>query len=472
MSDKSTKSAKPVSRRDFVKTAGAAAVAATATSQAVAGTNKTSSGHDYDGAGFAGVTAARETSRAGLKTVLLEARNRLGGRTFFSKFAGHDVELGGTWIHWTQPHVWSEVNHYRLGLKEEPGTSAPESMVYVSGGKPVTADPDEMWIELQKASEEFCAPGRAMYPRPFDPYFAKAEVEKWDGLSIADRLAQTDSSPALRDIMNGFWSTMTHNYIAEGGFTEMARWYALAGHDFTILNDSISRYKIDTGTISLIDAMIADGGPEVVMSIPVYSVKQDKNGVVVTTDDDQTLSARTVIMALPLNVYKDIEFSPGLSEAKMIVSRAGHAGAGTKLYIHVKQDLGSMYGIAPETSKLTFLFTDHHGPDGTILIGFGPDPKTLDVNDLEDVQRAVSEYFPEAEVLDAFGYQWNVDPYSRGTWCTLRPGHTTKYLAGLQQSEGKLHFCTGDIANGWRGFIDGAIESGQRIGRDVVKELA
>ena len=156
----------------------------------------------------------------------------------------------------------------------------------------------------------------------------------------------------------------------------------------------------------------------------------------------------------------------------MIVSRAEHAGAGTKLYIHIKQDLGSVFAVAPNTSKLTYLFTDHHDADGTILIGFGVDPKILDVNDIEDVQQAVGEYFPQAEVLEAFGYQWNVDPYSRGTWCTLRPTHTTKYLAGLQAAEGNIHFCGGDVANGWRGFIDGAVESGQRVGRDVVKQLA
>ena len=276
-----------VGRRDFVKTASAAAIASTVAPQ-VAAKEKIRSGHDYDvvviGGGFAGVTAAREASNAGLKTILLEARNRLGGRTFFSKFAGHDVELGGAWIHWTQPHVWSEVNHYRLPLKEEPGTAAPESMVFVSRGKPVTVHPDEMWDEIEKACSDFCAPARAMYPRPFDPYFAKAEVAKYDEMSIADRLAQLDLSPAMGDIMNGFWSTCTHNHPHEGGFTEMARWYALVGHDFATLNDAIARYKIKTGTISLIDAMIADGGPEEVLGTPIYSVKQNRGGVVVTTD--------------------------------------------------------------------------------------------------------------------------------------------------------------------------------------------
>ncbi len=90
---------------------------------------------------------------------------------------------------------------------------------------------------------------------------------------------------------------------------------------------------------------------------------------------------------------------------------------------------------------------------------------------MQQVQNAVSLLFPEAEVTDLGGYQWTHDPFSLGTWCTLRPEHTSKYLTELQRAEGKVHFCGGDVANGWRGFIDGAIESGLRIGHDAVKEL-
>ena len=84
---------------------------------------------EYDviviGTGFAGVTAAREVSRAGLTTLVLEARNRVGGRTFTSKFAGDQIELGGTWVHWSQPHVWAEITRYGFGLKESPAPLHP-----------------------------------------------------------------------------------------------------------------------------------------------------------------------------------------------------------------------------------------------------------------------------------------------------------------------------------------------------------
>jgi pseudooxynicotine oxidase len=61
------------------------------------------------GGDLAGLTAARELGRRGRKVLLLEARERLGGRAWVSSFAGIDVEMGGTFVHRSQPHLWADV---------------------------------------------------------------------------------------------------------------------------------------------------------------------------------------------------------------------------------------------------------------------------------------------------------------------------------------------------------------------------
>jgi monoamine oxidase len=136
---KSTKRAtSDVSRRNFIGAAGIAiAAAGLAPLNAVAATESsgTASG-DYDviiiGGGFCGVTAARECRHAGLSVLLVEARNRLGGRTFTANFNGRPVDMGGTWVHWSQPHVWSEIRRSGLKLRETLGATADKLIVHTS----------------------------------------------------------------------------------------------------------------------------------------------------------------------------------------------------------------------------------------------------------------------------------------------------------------------------------------------------
>src|SRR5580693_5570890 len=92
------------------------------------------------GGGFAGVTAARELSRSGRRCVILEARGRLGGRTFSTQVFEQPADVGGQWIHWLQPHVWSEVTRYGLTLLETPGAS-PASVGVLSGSTLDRQDP-------------------------------------------------------------------------------------------------------------------------------------------------------------------------------------------------------------------------------------------------------------------------------------------------------------------------------------------
>ena len=70
------------------------------------------------GGGFAGVTAGRELSTIGLDSIILEGRDRLAGRTWTKQDnnIGLPIEMGGTWVHWAMPYVWSEIHRYELPL--------------------------------------------------------------------------------------------------------------------------------------------------------------------------------------------------------------------------------------------------------------------------------------------------------------------------------------------------------------------
>ena len=80
------------------------------------------------------------------------------------------------------------------------------------------------------------------------------------------------------------------------------------------------------------------------------------------------------------------------------------------------------------------------------------------------MQASLDETLPGYEVLDATAHDWLADEFSRGTWAIHRPGWYTDYHAEMQRAEGNLLLAGSDFANGWAGFMDGAIESGLRAG--------
>jgi len=461
-----------INRRDFIKTTGLAA-AAVATPGLTSAESSSSSIYDVAiiGGGFCGVTAARECVKNGYKTVILEARSRLGGRTFTTNFDGRATDLGGTWVHWTQPYVWSEIMRYGLPLEQTPGASAAKMITRRSNGDIQEVDLAKHWEKLEQSAAKYMGASRETFPQPHSP-FASDSYKKIDGMNGAERLQSiADMSGLDRDILDGFFSTLIGNYHKEGAWIEMVRCYALAGHNLADMNDSISRYRFRDGTVALINAMIADAKPEVRLGTPIEKVSQQKNKALILTEDGDEIVAKTVISAVPMNVLQGIEWSPALSDNKLTASAEKHAGNCTKVHVLLKGEHGVIGCLAPSDNPLNWLFTEHVGHGTTHMIGFGPDPDTLDVNDTAQVQAAVRRFMPNAEVVQSLGYQWGHDPFSQGTWAIFRPGQYSKYLKDLQASQGRIIFGNADWADGWRGFIDGAIERGIFAAREVNKIL-
>lgn len=419
------------------------------------------------GGGFCGITSARECRRAGLRTLVLEARNRLGGRTFTADFNGHPTDLGGTWVHWSQPYVWTEIRRFGLELKETLGATGDKWIVHTSQGDIATLSFAKVGRSVEDAFAAYIGDSREVLPLPHDPFGSDA-YRKVDNVSSAERLRSLKGiSPLLRDIVDGYMASQGHNYSEQFAWMEMVRWYALPGHNYTDMNDAIGRFHLANGTASLLEAMRAEAQAEVRLGTVVKRVAQDETGVSLFTSTGEELRARCVISTVPLNVLKNIDWQQRLSEAQQAASRETHAGCGTKVHILLEGEHGNINCVAPSHNPLNNVVTERSEGGMTHLVGFGPNRDLLDVNDPQSVEQAMRLFIPNAKVVKAVGYEWMLDPYSQGTWCTLRPGMWSKYLRELQQPRGRVIFASADWANGWRGFIDGAIEQGLIAGRRV-----
>ncbi len=468
-----------ISRRKFIKnvTAAGVGVSALATGISVAQAAEQSQcktkGCDYDvvviGGGFAGVVAARDSMKNGYKTLLIEARSRLGGRTLSSEFDGTPIELGGTWIHNTQPFVWAEKERYNLDVIETPG-AVPDVMYFILESGERISLTEEQLMEAVVGWDIYTAAAREIMPRPYDILHNKnaaLAAEKVDALAHLNSLELT---PVQRAFNLGMIETIVHNSAQQGSYLEVLRFHLLGGGYLPTFMDAVARFKLKDGTISLINEIMADGKPELKLSTSIKSVNDLGDKVVITSTQGEKITAAAVINCLPMNTIGNIEFTPPLPSRVVSAGKERHPGHGIKLYIKVKGDIGKVSTIAPNR-PLNFVMTYKQGKDYTMLVAFSSDPKLLDVYNKKAVQSAVSEHLPDAKVLNSMSYDWNIDPFSQGTWASYRPGWLAKYHDHFQKEYGRLFFGTGDHGEGWRGTIDGAIGAGTKAAHKVKKLL-
>jgi monoamine oxidase len=413
------------------------------------------------GGGFAGVTAAREAALHGRSVLLLEARDRLGGRTWTAPWSGVEIEYGGGWVHWHQPHTWSEIS--RAGLQVELSDDAERAAWYV-GEQRRSGTMAERDAIAERGWNLFVEGVRDALPNPHDPLYALDKLAPFDRITIAERLEQLGLSQEEHDVLAAELESLAHAPLEDAGAVSVLRWHALSGYSLALTQYTGGRVTLARGTRSLIEA-IAGGAPvKHRLETVVAGVRQSGDEVEVETRDGELFGARAIVVAVPINALGPIEFEPQLSEVKRQAIALGQASRGIKIFIRARGDRVLQNAIRP---RHPFGYLDTElllDGDEQLMIGFGLDAEICDASDRAAVQRQLDEILPGYQLLDATAHDWLSDPFSRGTWAIHRPGWYEHYHAAMQQPENRVLLAGADIANGWAGFMDGAIESGLRAG--------
>ena len=409
------------------------------------------------GGGFAGVTAAREATLKGRSVLLLEARERLGGRTWSDEWRGWPVEFGGAWVHWHQPHTWSELT--RAGLCVEVSGGAQLAGWYV-GSERRSGSIEERDAIARRGWDRFVDGVHEALPVPHDPTAALGALGRFDRLSIAERLDELTLSEEERDVLSAELESLAHAPLDQAGAVSVLRWHALSGYSLELTQFTGGRVTIVGGTGALLRAIASAAPFERLLGAPVAAVRRDDHRVAVETRDGTVFAARAVVVAVPLNALGQIEFTPSLPEDKQRAIALGQASRGIKIFIHARGEPALQNSIRP-AHPFGYLGTESLDGDGSqLLIGFGIDAERCDPADLPAVQRQLEAILPGYEALGATAHDWLADEHSRGTWAIHRPGWYEHHHAAMRRVEGRVVFAGSDIANGWAGFIDGAIESG------------
>ncbi|MET0493750.1 MAG: NAD(P)/FAD-dependent oxidoreductase [Actinoplanes sp.] len=449
------------SRRSVLKAAGLTAAAAStgllyARPAAAAETT-------YDaiviGGGFAGLTTARELKNRGLTRILiLEARDRIGGRAQTITFNGRKAEFGANWVSPNQFFTMAELNRYGITPVVEPGL---DRVVMPTPSGPASYSPDEAFGHQGELLARLFEGSQNYWARPHEPLYRSDLLARVDQLSLRDKLNQLALSAQDESWLTGLTAGYSGGSSQRGGLTALAQWWALGGHTVEGWH-GINTYRLPNGMQELLQRILTASGAEVRLNSPVRLVEDDTKEVRVTTTSGQVFRAPVAVVAAPVNVWKTIEFRPGLPAAHAAASNEGvGVPTGTKFITHLRGVSDSVYAQSTEGAPVTILLPHSLVSDGAIMIGFSVDPN-FNPNNIAQVQAGVSLLLPQATVVSVTGKAWAQDPYSRGGWALRRPGQVLRQLPAIQQPHGRVAFASGDAANGWTGYVDGAIESGFR----------
>ncbi len=413
------------------------------------------------GGGFAGVTAAREAALAGRDVLLLEARDRLGGRTWTADWDGRAIEYGGGWVHWHQPHTWSEIT--RAGLEVDLSADAEEAAWYV-GSERRTGTIAERDAIAVRGWDRFVDGCDEYLPQPYDPLLEAGALASIDRLTIAERVDQLGLDDEERDVLVAELESVAHAPLDQAGALSIARWHQLSGGSLALTQYTGGRVTLREGTRSLLDSIHRPDLYETRLSTAVAAVTQAADRVEVHTRAGETIPGARAVIAVPLNTMGRLAFEPELSSVKRDGIALGQASRGIKIFIRARAPRLLLNTIRPG-HPFGYLDTEWLLADGTqILIGFGLDATLIDASDLGAVQRALDEIVPGLEALGATAHDWFADEFSLGTWAIHRPGWYSNFHEELRLPESRVLLAGSDLASGWSGFIDGAIESGLRAG--------
>jgi hypothetical protein len=364
-------------------------------------------------------------------------------------------------VHWHQPHTWSELT--RAGLEVEVSGGAEVAGWYV-GEERRSGSIEQRDAIARRGWDQFVDGVREALPVPHDPTRAIGALARFDRLSIAERLGELELSEEEREVLTAELESLAHAPLEQAGAVSVLRWHALSGYSLELTQFAGGRVTIVGGTRALLDA-IASGAPfERRLDTAVTAVTERGDRVLVETRDGDGFAARAAIVAVPLNALGAIEFTPALSEDKQRAIALGQASRGIKIFIRARGEPVAHNAVRPH-HPFGYLGTEWVNGEGSqLLIGFGADAERCDPGDLPAMQGQLEAILPGYEVLDATAHDWLADEMSRGTWAIHRPGWYEHHHAAMQLPEGRVVLAGSDIANGWAGFIDGAIESGLRAG--------
>jgi len=437
------------------------------------------------GAGFAGLTAALRLQEGGLSVVVLEARDRVGGRVWTQPLSGGSpVDRGGAWL--------APKHDAIFGLARSVGVSTYKTWVK---GAHLLVDKGRM------------RPYRGLIPKisplavatialaqiridwsskrvPIDAPWAAKRAATWDSRSVAWWIERSGIRTAIaRDLFEMAVRGLFTGNLEETSLLNLLFLVRAHGSINTLFAiKGGSQENMVEGGAGSIAQRIADAlGDSLHLNAPVRSVSQRHDHVRVEANG-VSASARHVLVTVPPALALEVEFDPVLPADRTALYRAAVAGPETKTLVVYDEPFWRAKGFSGQSaepgsvSEVTLDASPASASPGVIAsFSFGPVAERAAKLDEAERRRAVldalcARFGPEASSpADFIETAWWTEEWTRG--CSMAhfpPGILTRYGPLLREAFGRVHWAGTETSTTSHGAIDGAVRSGERAAAEIL----
>ncbi|MCC5478438.1 flavin monoamine oxidase family protein [Streptomyces barringtoniae] len=437
------------------------------------------------GAGLAGLTVGRTLHAQGVDVLVLEARDRVGGRTCsVVEDDGRLVEYGGQWIGPTQDRINALVEEFGLTTftqysdgdnlqRTEDGRLLRYHGAIPTGDPVVAADLMEAMVELTALAAEVGA--EAPWTHPQAAVLDATTVESWIGAQPycdgakewlrAFTRALFPAEPGEVSLLHALF------YIASGGGVERM---------IGVIN-SAQETRLSAGAMGVSLGLAGVLGDRVRLSCPVHRIDQDESGVVVHHEQGR-VRARYAVVAVPPPLAGRLRYSPALPGLRDQLTQRVFMGSAIKTTVVYPEPFWRADGLSGHSTGHNTLTFDQSHPDRAegVLVSFtdcDAARRALRMSPEERQQQVVAElvsvFGPKAaQPIATYEKVWLEEEWSRGCYTgILSPGTWSTLGPALREPVGRIHWAGTEYATVWSGYMDGAVRSGEQAAAAVAAEL-
>lgn len=439
------------------------------------------------GAGLSGLIAAQRLVDAGLSVVVLEARDRVGGRTLsHTTSLGERVDLGAQWIGPTQDRMAKLVKD--LGLSPFPQYYEGKKVLSLGGTVTTykTSIPSlsligavDLGITIQRIES-------LVKDVPLDDPLSAKHAAEWDAMTVESwkrKNVKTRGAKALID------TAVRAVFAAEPSELSLLFFLYYLRHGgglmrLTEIQNGAQETRLAEGFQEVSKRLARKLGDKVILEAPVRKIRQSENGVIVSSDRGEIKCAR-VIVAIPPTLAGRIDYDPALPASRDLLTQKTPMGSVIKCIAFYKSPFWREGGYSGEAlgdfGPVKLVFDD--SPEDTshgALVGFfmGKDARTYSGKTKEERKKAAVESFTRffgphaANPIDYIDQDWPAEPWSRGCYAaTMAPGVLTAHASALRTPIHRIHWAGTETARVWMGYMEGALESGERAADEVLAAM-